>query len=79
MVFKLYEYYKTINKYEKTFIPSMHEKHRYLGWFRNYNYQGRIFIDTINKEKCRVLKITLTSNKRNDLQINKGEFIVNFR
>lgn len=79
MVFKLYNYYKEINKYEKTFIPSMHEKHRYLAWFRSYNNQNRIYIDTIHKEKCRVLKIILKSNKRNKLKIKKGEFIVRFK
>jgi len=78
MVFKLYDYYRLINKYEKSFINSMHEKHRYLAWFRRYECENRIKIDVIYKEKCRVLKITLKSNKKNKLNINKGVYMVTF-
>lgn len=78
MVFKLYDYYRLINKYEKSFINSMHEKHRYIAWFRRYDKEDRIMIKTIYKEKCRVLEITLKSNKKNKLNINKGVFMVTF-
>jgi hypothetical protein len=78
MVFKLYDYYRLINKYEKSFINSMHEKHRYLAWFRRYDKEDRVKVKTIYKEKCRVLEITLKSNKKNKLNINKGVYMVTF-
>ena len=78
---RLYDYYKLINKYEKSFINDKWGKNQYNSFIYRYTKSQRLVVEFIKKKHINydIIKIDMLTNKTNQLNIKHGNYLIEFK